>query len=143
MEVDGKCGCASAGTTFRVPGGSGIDDELLRIDVDRPRAGVAVASLHGEVDILSAPTLRDCMQALLLAEVRVILDTRGCRLLGSAGLTVLVEMERLAKDRGGELLLVIAPESRSIRAVLTMVGLADLVPVARTVRDAVGPVIGP
>ncbi|MFC0434168.1 STAS domain-containing protein [Kutzneria buriramensis] len=114
------------------------NSSALPIDVlvDRPTPGVVVATVSGEVDMLTAPSLRTVL-ADEIADCRVlVLDLAGVSFLGSAGLAVLVETSHEARRRQVELRLVAA--GRSVRRPLEITGLDEVLTTFPTRDDAVG-----
>lgn len=97
--------------------------------------GVVVVTLTGEVDLVNADEIRAALQARL--------DTRPCGLvldlalefLGSAGLAMLVEVQRSAQ-REGVGLGVVATGSAALRS-LELSGLQDSLPLFGGVPEAV------
>lgn len=114
------------------------NSSALPIDVvvDRPAAGVVVATVSGEVDMLTAPALR----AVVLAELDdcavLVIDLSGVGFLGSAGLAVLVEASHEAQRRQVELRLVAG--GRAVRRPLEITGLAEVLTTFPSRDDAVG-----
>jgi len=77
--------------------GAGVEDE----------AGVRVVRLRGELDAFSAPSLRDDLHREVVARPAVLaLDLSELAFLGVAGLSVLLETQRLADEAGTAMLLV-------------------------------------
>lgn len=66
--------------------------------------GVVTVTIHGELDLLSAPTLRD-----QIADVRadkpsgIVIDLSQMEFMDSSGLGVLVQLARQANEEGWEL----------------------------------------
>jgi anti-sigma B factor antagonist len=68
--------------------------------VERPSRTQCVVRLAGEIDLLSAPELQDCIAEQLGTRPRhLILDFAGVAFLGSSGLAVLVSAKDLAEER--------------------------------------------
>lgn len=83
--------------------------------------GWTVVSLTGEIDVTTAPRLREYLAGAQAADPGVIVDLTRVDFLDSAGLGVLVGALKRARARGGTLQLV-CPCHR-IRDVLTVTGL--------------------
>ena len=114
------------------------NSSALPIDVlvDRPVPGVVVATVSGEVDMLTAPNLRAVVTAELDDCKVLVLDLSGVGFLGSAGLAVLVEAAHEAERRQVELRLV--ANGRSVRRPLEITGLDEVLTTFPTRDDAVG-----
>ena len=70
-------------------------------------SGRTVLVVAGEVDVYSAPTLRDRLADLIESgDPTVIVDLSGVDFLDSTGLGALVASLKLAEERGGQLPLV-------------------------------------
>jgi len=83
----------------------------------------ATLVISGEVDLASAPRLRDQFQRL---EARnVVVDLSGVTFIDSTGLGVLVAALKRTREAGGELTL--RAPTRSTRKVLDITGLSQLV----------------
>ncbi|MQA09795.1 MAG: anti-sigma factor antagonist [Pseudonocardiaceae bacterium] len=106
----------------------------MRIDVERPTRGVVLAHVSGEVDILAAPTLRECIDEHLSGAGGLVLDLDGVGFLGSSGLSVLVETgTRVAKT---ELKWAVVASRHAVTRPLQATGLDDALPLYETVDDA-------
>jgi anti-anti-sigma factor len=80
------------------------------------RDGYCIVALSGELDLASAPTLRDQLLGVLRPDVcRLIVDLSHVGLCDASGLAVLVGMSRRAKLLGGVLRLA-APAPPTIEA---------------------------
>jgi len=72
--------------------------------------GEPVVLARGEVDIYTAPRLRECLLALLAAGRReVVVDLSGVRLLDGRGLAGLLDALRAYRDQGGDIVLRMPP----------------------------------
>jgi|SRR5579871_1275757 len=83
----------------------------------------ATLAISGEVDIASAPGLRDQLQRLNARNV--VVDLSGVTFIDSTGLGVLVAALKRAREAGGQLTL--RAPTRSTRKVLDITGLSQLV----------------
>lgn len=113
-------------------------DETFHITEDMSRA-VPVVSATGEIDVATAPPLRDRLQALTASgRSTVVVDLLGVTFLDSTALGVLVGALKRCRESGGDLPLVIT-EPRILK-VFEITGLTDVFPIHPTVDDAVGSV---
>lgn len=95
-----------------------------------------VVEVVGDVDVFSAPTLRDEMNAAIEAgNSRLIADLSGVPFLDSTGLGVLVGRLKTVRQSGGELRLVITAE-RVLRN-FAITGLDRVFPISATLDEAV------
>jgi anti-anti-sigma factor len=110
----------------------------LPIDVvlDRPSPGVVVASVSGELDMLTAPRLRAVVTAEVADCAVLVIDLSGVSFLGSAGLAVLVEASHEAARRQVELRVVAT--GRTVRRPLEITGLDEVLTTFPTRDAAVG-----
>ncbi|WAL69141.1 STAS domain-containing protein [Amycolatopsis cynarae] len=73
----------------------------MRVRVRRPRPGLAIVVIGGEVDRLSAPRLEELLTSRLRGTLRaLVVDLSGVDFLGTAGLSALVRADLLARQRG-------------------------------------------
>ena len=90
--------------------------------------GQVVIDLRGEVDVYSAPRLRDELQRLLSeGRTDILLDVERLEFVDSTGLGVIVAIAKQASDAGGRLTLRAPPEA--VQHVLHTTGLEGLVTV--------------
>jgi anti-sigma B factor antagonist len=101
----------------------------LAITLPRETRGTWLLTAEGEIDIASAPRLRDQLLAALGLEpaLPVTLDMAGVTFLDSTGLAALVEVHRLAGE-GGRRLCLLSPR-RSVRRILHLTQLDALLEV--------------
>ena len=77
-----------------------LDADALILTTQTGQDGTVTVSVAGEVDTFTAPTLRSALDAELERRPpELVLDLRGVRFLGSAGLAVLVETKKSAGGR--------------------------------------------
>jgi anti-sigma B factor antagonist len=104
--------------------------------VDQPNPAVVVVCVVGAIDLLTAPALHDHLDRLLTAGPhRVVIDLSQVSLLGAAGLSALVSVQRAATQQGTTVQLR-APTRPAAAQSLTITGLDGLFEiVAGTDRD--------
>jgi anti-sigma B factor antagonist len=107
-----------------------------RLDVSaRAGNGIIIAELAGELDIATAPALREQLLSLLRpGSSRLIIDLSKVTYCDSSGLAVLVGTGRRARLLGGSLHL--AAASSQTRQILQLTGLGRYLPVFPTVSAA-------
>jgi anti-sigma B factor antagonist len=107
----------------------------MQVNIAYPKAGPAIVTVRGQLDIDTAPTLRNAFEELALrAAPTVVVDLGGLEFCDSIGLSTFVVANRRTVDQGGWLRLA-APTSFLIR-LLRVVGVAEIVPMYRTVEGA-------
>ena len=101
----------------------------LNFEFDGDRSdGQVVIDLRGEVDVYSAPRLRDELQRLLSeGRTHILLDVERLEFVDSTGLGVIVAIAKQASDAGGHLTLRAPPVA--VQHVLRTTGLEGLVTV--------------
>ena len=77
----------------------------LAIGVEPGEAATLVV-LRGDLDIATAPELRECLVRVIDEGARIVIDLEAVDFLDSAGLGILVGGLKRARTRGGELELV-------------------------------------
>jgi anti-anti-sigma factor len=102
----------------------------LRITIDRPRPDVTVVGLRGDLDLLTAPLLREALRPLIDAAGAVLVDLSGVEFLGSSGLAELAA----AQDGGARIVLVAS--GRAVVRPLEVTGLAPLFQIYESVDAA-------
>lgn len=103
---------------------------------DEEHDGVPVVSASGEIDVATAPPLRDRLQSLTTSgRSTVVVDLLGVTFLDSTALGVLVGALKRCRESGGDLPLVIS-EPRILK-VFEITGLTGVFPIHATVEDAV------
>jgi anti-sigma B factor antagonist len=83
----------------------------------------AILRISGEIDISTAPQLRDHLRQLDTG--RVVVDLSAMTFIDSTGLGVLVGALKRLRDKGGDL--VLRAPTRATRKVLDLTGLAQIV----------------
>lgn len=92
-----------------------------------------LVTVAGEIDMLTAPQLRD--RVLPLPDDDLVLDISGVRLCAAAGLRVMLDLQDRRARTGAQL--VLAAPAPTVRRVLCVTGLDKTLPVAASVEDAV------
>lgn len=110
-------------------------EEVFEI-AERAVAGSPVLAIHGEIDVSTAPELRDRLLAVAKEgnEV-VVVDLSEVTFLDSTALGVLVSGLKRFREGGGDLRLVVT--SGSVTKVLAITGLVDVFSIFDTVDAAV------
>ena len=103
-----------------------MTDNHLDIEVraDGPRVTLALA---GELDIVTAPTLRACLESIDNGFRQVVLDLTDVTFLDSTGLALMIEVHRRFRPEGRDLALS-NPRSHVAR-VIDLTGVAEVLPV--------------
>jgi anti-sigma B factor antagonist len=108
----------------------------IAIDVEQ-RGGWEVVRVSGEIDIRTAPELRDVLARVLdTGGDKVVVDLEGVEFLDSTALSVMVGVHKRLVRKGSGLVLVCTREP--ILRVLTVTGLSRVF----TVHDTLDAVVG-
>ncbi|SHF02085.1 STAS domain-containing protein [Streptoalloteichus hindustanus] len=119
QEPPGAAPPASPGTS---PDQDATAGSLLRLRSQWRGADVVVVAADGEIDMLTAPTLRDELAGHQSAGARVVVvDLGGVGFLASSGLAVLVTAHSELAARGAQLRLVV--RNRAVSRPLALTGL--------------------
>jgi anti-anti-sigma factor len=111
---------------------------LVRVTSRRLAAAVVVA-VAGEVDLASADDVAVVVRAAFEFHAgTVVIDLTDVRFLASAGLSVLIEAERTARE-SNQLLHVVVGEHLSVARSLATSGLADHLTLFHRLDDALRP----
>jgi anti-sigma B factor antagonist len=109
-------------------------DTVMSVDVAE-RGGAAVLSVHGEVDVATAPRLREhVVDAVTDGHRYIVIDLDGVDFLDSTGLGVLVGALKRVRTHGGELHFVCTQPR--IMKVFDITGLDRVLSIHETVADA-------
>lgn len=92
---------------------------FIEVGVTRAGARVVVAPA-GEIDIATAPVVSEVLRAAR-GPAPLVLDLSGVRFMDTAGLRIIVEERRLARERGGVFELIPGPPR--LRRLLAVTGL--------------------
>ena len=110
-------------------------DQAFDVNV-APQHGIPVVAVSGEVDVATAPTLRDRLQAQVAeGHSTLVVDLIGVTFLDSTALGVLVGALKRCRDAVGDLRLV-AREPRVLK-VFEITGLNEVFTISDTVERAV------
>ena len=121
------------GPTDTDPLSTGADS--LAFSVTR-EAGYAVLSVAGNVDAGTEQRFRDALTSVLAHGVpRIVVDLSRVAFMSSAGIGVLMGVRRVLADAGGSL--VLASPHGEVAQVLSITGVAGVIPVAASLADAV------
>lgn len=107
----------------------------LRVETQRPREGVAVISLGGEVDVYTSPRVKQEIVDLLNAGThKLVVDLSGVEYLDSTGLGVLIGGLKRAREREGDLKLVC--DNLRILRIFEITGLTKIFDIHRAEAEA-------
>jgi anti-anti-sigma factor len=81
-------------------------DELFDIDVEQ-RDGVVVVRPIGELDMVTAPQLRDILQELRQKKASVVIDLKELTFLDSTGLRLIWDADAASRQDGLDLTLTV------------------------------------
>ena len=116
---------------------------FMDLDVESTlRDGATVLFLRGEIDVYTAPRLRQSIVDLVEAGTpHIVVDMSRVDFLDSTGLGVLVEGLKRIRSREGTLSIIATQEK--ILKIFSITGLNKAFPIYRSVEDALGePVAG-
>jgi anti-sigma B factor antagonist len=113
-------------------------DRLFRVDSARAAAGAVVVDVEGDVDLHSAPELRDHLAALITeGHERIVVDLSGATFLDSMALGVLLGAKRDVTARGASTLeLVVATDD--IRRIFEITMLERIFEIHQSRAEAIG-----
>lgn len=101
----------------------------------RPEGSWTVIDVKGEVDVYTAPKLREKIVDLVTqGSYRLVVDLEGVEFMDSTGLGVLVGGLKRVKSHGGTLALVCTKPK--ILKVFSITGLSKVFPIYDSVREA-------
>ncbi len=110
-----------------------MTEEILEVTTSI-RAGVPVVSAGGEVDVSTAPRLREQLATLPVGARRVVVDLSDVTFLDSRGLGVLVAAWKKCRESGASLDLVVAKPQ--VAKVLEITRLDDMFTIFPTLEEA-------
>lgn len=101
--------------------------------------GAQVVVVGGEVDVYTAPLLRDALdQQIAAGHIRLVVDLDAVEFMDSTGLGVLVGRLKLVRNRNGWLRIVCSNER--VLKVFRITGLDRVFTISATLEDAIEPV---
>lgn len=104
---------------------------------DGEEGGLPLVSVAGEIDVATAPALRDHLQRQVAGGAStVVVDLLGVSFLDSTALGVLVGVLKRCREAGGDLRLVIAQPR--ILKVFEITGLTSVFTIEESVANAAG-----
>ncbi|WP_255421284.1 STAS domain-containing protein [Micromonospora sp. BL4] len=109
-----------------------VVDLLLSV---RPGRGCTVIEVHGELDMATAPQLREGLQRLIDAgDRRIVVDLAGVGFMDSSALGALVVSFKALRELGGRMCL--AGVQPAVRSVLTVTSVDRVIHVHDSVQAA-------
>ncbi len=114
-------------------------EHVLGTMFTRPRAGVVVLGVDGEVDALTAGSMNAALDELLAepGDSMLVVDLTDVTFLASSGLAVLIQAAKRAAARGLRLRLV--ADTRAIRRPLEITGVDQMFDMHTDVESACRP----
>lgn len=106
----------------------------VRIEAEHRHDGILLARTAGEIDALSAPSLRDFLGAQVDADRHFVLDLDQVTFLGSSGMQVLLDTDAGVKRR--RLRWALVGSTRPVTRPLELTGLTGRLPLQPTVPAA-------
>jgi anti-sigma B factor antagonist len=101
---------------------------------ERVDEGVPIITVVGEIDVATAPQLRESLHRLITqGQATVVLDLLGVTFLDSTALGVLVGALKRCRELGGELHVVVA--DARIRKIFEITGLDKVFPIAEALSE--------
>ena len=134
-----------ARTTVAMPGGDArmTNEGVTRVDFSVSQQtvdGLAVVSVHGEIDVYSAPALKEKLSSLLQGErPSFVVDLSEVGFLDSTGLGALVAARTSAVDAGGRVA-VVCDRDRILKLfrITGLDGVFDIFPSVDAAAQALG-----
>jgi anti-sigma B factor antagonist len=117
--------------------GMGFSDsveDMLTWDI-KDRDGLVIVVVGGELDIHSAPGLGEALAPAAEAGRHLIVDVAGLRFCDCAGLSRFLRTQERARAAGGSLRL--AAPTASMRRLITVARMSDVLTVTASVTDAI------
>ena len=117
----------------------GGDEDRFGIWVERPRVGVAVIRVRGELESATAPRLRrELASALNDGAECVVVDLAEVTFIDSLGLAALIDGARLTEQGGGGQCFAVTAAHSGVARLLTLTAVDRMIPTYATVDEAVG-----
>jgi anti-sigma B factor antagonist len=108
-------------------------EQEFRIE-ERVEAGVPILTVAGEIDVATAPQLRESLHGVIAqGHATVVLDLLGVTFLDSTALGVLVGALKRCRELGGELHIVVT--DARIRKIFEITGLNKVFPIVETLSE--------
>ena len=102
---------------------------------ERADAAPPVIAVSGEIDVATAPQLRECLQRVIAqGEPTIVLDLLGVTFLDSTALGVLVGALKRCREAGGDLHIVVADPR--IMKIFEITGLTNVFTIADSLQAA-------
>ena len=102
---------------------------------ERSANGVPVILVEGEIDVATAPQLRECLHSVIAqGNATIVLDLLGVSFLDSTALGVMVGALKRCRELGGELHVVVT-ETR-IKKIFEITGLDRVFPISDSLDRA-------
>jgi anti-sigma B factor antagonist len=116
-------------------GGTGLE-ELVLFDLNvSERDECAVLAVTGELDVATAPQLRqEAVRLTTMGQSRIVIDLSGVDFLDSTGLGVIVGVLKRVRTHGGDL--AVAGAEDHVRKVFDITRISDVVSMYDTADDA-------
>ncbi|GAA4082606.1 STAS domain-containing protein [Nonomuraea soli] len=110
--------------------------DTLTITIDR-HGYIVIIRLRGELDMVTAPSLRDCLTLALIEfeSPMVVIDAAELTFCDSSGLSALLSGTSLTEAAGGSL--VLSAVNGHLRRLLHLTGLSERFQIFPTVQEAV------
>jgi anti-sigma B factor antagonist len=109
-------------------------DQDFRIE-ERAGAAHPVIAVSGEIDVATAPQLREYLHRVIAqGESSIVLDLLGVTFLDSTALGVLVGALKRCRELGGDLYVVVADPR--IMKIFEITGLSNVFTIADSLQDA-------
>ncbi|MET7738521.1 STAS domain-containing protein [Streptomyces sp. NPDC005402] len=106
----------------------------LHLTVHHPGPGLAIATVVGDVDMQTAPTLSSgALEIIQQGHPRLALDLAQVDFCDSAGLSAIIGIWHAAQTAGGSLSLAAVPDR--LMRMLSMTGVDSLLPVYATTAE--------
>ena len=114
-----------------------IEEGAVRIELvieDRTMGTWTVLTVAGELDLATAPGLRERVREMPGGALQVALDLTGVGFVDSSGLGAIIACLKHVRERRGELMLV-APDASPVAKLLSLTGLEPSIARVLTVDD--------
>ena len=109
-------------------------DQDFQIE-QQPGTTPPVIAVSGEIDVATAPQLRECLHGVVAqGEATIVLDLLGVTFLDSTALGVLVGALKRCRESGGELYVVVA-DPRIVK-IFEITGLTNVFTIADSLESA-------